>query len=352
MTATVLRGGDFHPDMPLHMVWLATDACTARCMHCSSNSAKRSPDELSTDEVFALIDQLAAVGVVDFGISGGEPLIRRDVFRIIDHAKSRGMSVGLASNGAKLPEEKAERLASFGLDRLQLSLDGPAEAHDRLRRWPGLFERVLKSVETADQAGLRVHICCTINRLNVDQLEAFTAFLSTLPVKRVNYSRFVPTGRGTDLLDISDRKWRKVIERLAGLRREYRGRLEIVSHLAQQVLVDDELEAMPAFIGCQAGRGQGCITANGSVLPCVLLPIPVGNVRDAAFETIWRTAPLIRELQDRSNLEGRCGGCALRGRCGGCRAVAFAKAGRVFADDPRCWIAPKLAEVPGGECHA
>ena len=95
---------------------------------------------------------------------------------------------------------------------------------------------------------------------------------------------------------------------------------------------------MPGFVGCQAGRGQGCITANGDVLPCVLLPIPAGNIRDASFASIWSTSPLIRGLQDRTKLEGKCGSCAVRSRCGGCRAVAFARTGKLFAQDPRCWL--------------
>ncbi|TPJ54850.1 radical SAM protein [Mesorhizobium sp. B2-6-4] len=343
MRSDLTTGGGFRPDMPFHMVWLATDACTARCLHCSSNSAKRKSDELATPEVIDLIDQLAAAGVVDFGISGGEPLIRRDLFEIIAHAKLRGMSVGVASNGAKLPERVARKLADLGLNRLQVSLDGLPHAHDALRLWPGLFDRVLISIATARQVGLRVHVCCTINRLNVDHLEAFVERLAGFDVQRLNFSRYVPTGRGTDSLDLTDDEWRFVIETTSRLKAHYKGRLEIVSHLAQQILVDDEVTEMPGFIGCQAGRGQGCITANGTVLPCVLLPVAVGNVRQATFASIWSTSPIIRSLQDRDNLEGRCGSCAVRSRCGGCRAVAFAKTRRLFAADPRCWLPDRRA---------
>lgn len=331
-------GGSFQPEMPFHMVWLATNGCTARCLHCSSNSTKRQPDELNTEEVLYLIDELAHAGVVDFGISGGEPLIRRDLFDIIAHAKARGMSVGVASNGAKLPAAVARRLADLRLNRLQISLDGPAEAHDALRRWTGLFDRARKSIATARRHGLRVHVCCTINRLNADQLEIFVEQLAGFDVQRLNLSRYVPTGRGDDSLDLSVAEWRGVIETASTLKSRYAGRLELVTHLAQEILIDEETADMPGFIGCQAGRGQGCITANGNVLPCVLLPVAVGNIRNAPFETIWRTSPIIRSLQDRINLEGKCGPCAVRSRCGGCRAVAFAKTGRLFAQDPRCWM--------------
>jgi AdoMet-dependent heme synthase len=333
-----LAGGAFRPSTPFHMVWLATNACTARCLHCSSNSAKRSPDELSTAEVIDLIDQLADSGVVDFGISGGEPLIRRDVLDVVAHAKGRNMAVGVATNGAKLPEPVAQRLAELELNRLQVSLDGPPVAHDKLRRWPGLYERAVATIRTARRASLRVHVCCTINSFNVDQLEAFVESLLGLDVQRLNFSRYVPTGRGTDALDLPDSRWRSAIETCAALKARFSGQLEIVSHLAQQILVDEEVVEMPGFIGCQAGRGQGCVTANGTVLPCVLLPIPLGNIREAPFRDIWQSSPIVRLLQDRENLGGKCAGCPVRPRCGGCRAVAFAKTGDFLATDPRCWF--------------
>jgi radical SAM protein with 4Fe4S-binding SPASM domain len=285
-----------------------------------------------------MIDQFAAAGVIDLGISGGEPLLRRDTVEIIAHAKQQGMTVGIASNGAKLSPARAGQLAAIGLNRLQVSLDGFAEQHDKLRRWPGLFDRVLKTIQTARKAGLRVHVCCTITRLNSDSLEAFVAFLAQTGVKRANLSRFVPTGRGSDLLDPGDAAWRRIIERCGKLATAYSGVLEITTHLAQQILVSTEARDMAAFAGCQAGRGQGCVTANGTVIPCVLLPIAVGNVREANFREVWTNSPTIQALQNRERLRGACATCSLRERCGGCRAVAYARTGNPFGADPRCWV--------------
>lgn len=326
------------PQTPYHMVWLATDACTARCLHCSSNSAKRSPDELSTEEVFSMIDQLSEAGVIDFGISGGEPMLRRDIIEIIAHAKARGMAVGIASNGAKLTDARAERLTEIGLDRLQVSLDGFAPDHDKLRCWPGLFDRVLSTISKAIRFGLRVHVCCTVNAMNYTDMAEFVEFISTTGVKRLNLSRFVPTGRGKHFLDPGDETWRSIIRQCAEVKATYAGRLEITTHLAQEFLVDPAVREMPVFAGCQAGRGQGCITANGTVLPCVLLPIKVGSIRGSRFEELWTNSPIIQAMQDRGNLKGRCGACSLKERCGGCRAVAYARTGDAFADDPRCWF--------------
>ncbi|MDD5558685.1 MAG: radical SAM protein [Candidatus Methylomirabilis sp.] len=320
------------------MVWLATTACNARCLHCSSNASVRSPDELRTNEAIDLLSQLAEAGVVDLAISGGEPLLRPDLLEIIAEARRLGLAVGVGSNGAVLSERKAALLAASGINRFQVSLDGFHTAHDTIRRWPGLFDRALRTIEVAACAGLRVTVCCTINRLNAAELEPFTEFISSTKIIRLNFSRYVPTGRGTDELDLTDEEWRLVITLSAELRIRYRGKVDIVNHLAQQIFVDHELEGMPGFIGCQAGIGQGCVTANGTVLPCVLLPIPLGNIREGTFRQIWLNSPVIRVLQSREYLKGECAACQVRNRCGGCRAVAYAKTGDYLATDPRCWL--------------
>jgi radical SAM protein with 4Fe4S-binding SPASM domain len=330
--------GSFRPKTPFHMVWLATDACNARCLHCSSNSSCRSADELTTAEACGMMRQLAEAGVVDLAVSGGEPLLRRDLFDIIGAAREQGLSVGVGSNGTTLTDKAAARFVELGIRRYQVSLDGLAASHDALRRWPGLFARVLRTIALAREAGLRTHVCCTINRLNFAELEEFTQLVASLEVQRINWSRYVPTGRGGDALDLSDAEWQEAIRLCVRLRDRYRGRIEMVTHLAQQILVDPEVAGMPGFIGCQAGIGQGCITANGTVLPCVLLPVPVGNIRDETFATIWRDSPIIQALQSRRSLGGACGSCFFKDRCGGCRAVALAKTGDYLATDERCWL--------------
>jgi radical SAM protein with 4Fe4S-binding SPASM domain len=229
-------------------------------------------------------------------------------------------------------------LAACGITRFQVSLDGPPTAHDTLRRWAGLFDRVVNTIEVAKNEGLKVHVCCTINSLNWRTLESFTEFVAQLGVSRLNFSRYVPTGRGTDALDLDPDEWRTTIFLCQRLKERYKNKLEIVSHLAQQILVDDEITDMPGFIGCQAGIGQGAVTANGTILPCVLLPVSVGNIRDQKFSVIWKTSPVIKALQNRDNLSGPCSTCKVKNRCGGCRAVAYAKTGNYLNSDSRCWL--------------
>jgi radical SAM protein with 4Fe4S-binding SPASM domain len=282
--------------------------------------------------------------VVDLGVSGGEPFMRPDLFEILEHACGLGMAVGVASNGTTLTPERAARLARMGVDRYQVSLDGPPASHDELRQWPGLFERVRRTIRLARERGLRTHVCCTINRLNWQQLDPFAALVAESGVQRLNFSRYVPTGRGVHALDLPAGAWHRVIRQCVRLRDEYRGRMEVTTHLAQQVLVDCEVAGMRGHIGCQAGVGQGCVTANGTVWPCVLLPVPLGNVRTTRFADVWSSSPVVRELRDRDALKGRCAACAWRSRCGGCRAVAYARTGDYLYEDERCWLYAAPAE--------
>jgi radical SAM protein with 4Fe4S-binding SPASM domain len=285
-----------------------------------------------------MIDEFVDAGVVDMAVSGGEPLIRRDVFDVISYATTRGLSVGVGSNGGRLTQSQATRLKQAGINRFQVSLDGFEDAHDTLRCWPGLFNRVLRTIHIASDAGLRVHVCLTINRLNATRLTEFAHFLCTLPVSRLNLSRFVPTGRGSQELDLTKDEWHATIVECLRMRRELQGRLEITSHLAQHALIDDDVINNPTFVGCQAGRGQGCVASNGDVFPCVLLPVFLGNIRQNRFVDIWVNSVVNEQLGSRDYLKGECGTCSVREQCGGCRAVAYARTGDWLGPDPRCWL--------------
>lgn len=327
----------FRPVAPYHMVWLATNACNARCVHCSSNASKRDPSELTTDEAKAMLREMRELGVLDLAISGGEPLTRLDMIELIEFATDIGLRVGLGSNGSTISAQICDDLLRAGLHRLQISVDGAARTHDRARRWPGLFDRCARAVSTARSRGLRVHVCFTAHRLNVCELEAVVETAIAWGVARFNFSRLVPTGRAGVDLDLSREEWRAVVTEFEAIRRRHAGRIEFSTHVAQLALVDADAASSPGFLGCQAGIGQGCVGTQGEVMPCVLLPVVVGNVRDRPLREIWRDAPELLALRDRERLRGECGTCDVRERCGGCRAVAYGITGDYLETDPRCW---------------
>jgi radical SAM protein with 4Fe4S-binding SPASM domain len=337
-TETGASAAVFRPETPYHMVWLATNACNARCVHCSSDAAKRLPGELSTAEAKRLLDDLAEMGVFNVAISGGEALTRPDIFEIVEHGASLGIKLGLGSNGSTVTERVVRLLAGSGLERLQISIDGVEATHDRARRWPGLYRKAERAVVLGLQGGLRVHVCFTAHRINHGELRDVVARCVALGVHRFNLSRFVPTGRGDAALDLTPREWERLVADFEAIRREQAGRIEFTTHLAQSILANPELGCQSGFVGCQAGVGQGCIGPIGQVTPCVMLPVVVGNIRKKPLREIWMTSPVLAALRDRDRLGGWCHSCTFREKCGGCRAVAFAHDGDFMAADPRCWL--------------
>jgi AdoMet-dependent heme synthase len=319
------------------MVWLATNACNARCVHCSSDALECRPHELDTDEAMRLFDELAAFGVLDVAVSGGEPLVRRDLFDVMAHARGAGIRLGVGSNGSTVTTDVVRRMRELEIDRLQISIDGTPATHDRARRWQGLYEKSVTAIRRGIEGGLNVHVCFTVHALNHHEIAEVIAACVEWGVRRFNLSRFVPTGRGDRALDLPASEWRAMMTQVERFRVELAGTLEITTHLAQLVLLDRSLDDCAGFIGCQAGLGQGCVDSEGNVLPCVMVPIVAGNIRERPFAEIWEQSPVLRTLRDRTTLQGACGTCPDREKCGGCRGVAYAYTGEVTAADPRCW---------------
>jgi len=334
----MLNTPKYIPHLPYHLVWIATNACNARCIHCSTAAAKQLHGELTTSEAKQLFSHLASIGIFDIAISGGEPLVRKDIFEIIDYMTSLGIKVGIGSNGSTINSEKARELKRVKISRLQISIDGTEKVHDIARRWDGLFDRAKHSIEVSRQAGLDVNVCMTVHRLNYPELEEVINICANWGVKRFNMSRFIPTGRGDKSLDLHKDTWKELIFEFEELRKHYEGMIELSTHLSQCILVNPLLENIPGFIGCQAGIGQGCIGSTGDISPCVMLPLKIGNVRYNSFGEIWKSSDLINSLKKRSSIKGSCGLCRFKETCGGCRAVAYSYTGDVFETDQRCWL--------------
>jgi radical SAM protein with 4Fe4S-binding SPASM domain len=339
-------GVPFVPQVPFHVVWNVTNACNLRCEHCFAASGRRLPGELTTSEGRGLIDQLAAAGVFDLAFCGGEPFIRRDIFELLEYAGKAGLTTGIGSNGWRVTENMLSKIKDAGVQRFQISLDGLEATHDRIRGRSGLFRRSVAAIGASIGSGLRTHVCLTVHRGNLADLADVIDLCADMGVHLFNLSQFVPVGRGDRARDLTVREWRDVLSLWQRKRDEYAGRMAFASHLAQLVLADPDVSCQPGFRGCQAGTGQAAISATGDVWPCVVLPVPVGNIRERPFGEIWRTAPVLTALRSRQGLGGLCGSCALKERCGGCRAVAWAYTGDPLAEDPRCWLVDSAHSQP------
>jgi len=314
----------------LIIAWETTAACNLSCSYCrASASPNPQPDELNTAEAQSFIDSIVPLSPMLI-LSGGEPMLRPDIFLLARHAVSHGLRVSLATNGTLITPKSANEIAAAGISRVSISLDGAsAEKHDQ-NRGLGSFQAAMRGVECL-RAKVDFQINFTITRRNeADVLRVFD-LAEAEGAKALHLFFLVPTGRGKpgDLIS-AERQ-----EELLLLIDKERGRrcLEVQVTCAPQFA----RLAQPGRRsgGCLAGRSFAFVSRRGEVYPCGYLPLCVGSIREKNFIEIWKNSPVLQALRERK-LKGRCGACDYSGICGGCRARAYAKTGDFLGPDPLC----------------
>lgn len=337
---------------PAHPVWEMTAACNLRCIHCHASGGQPAADELTTREAKRLFDQLAEVSEFRMvAFTGGEPLVRDDLFELLAYTQALGFTNTLATNATLIDDEVARDLRRYGVAIGAVSLDGfDAATHDYVRNQPGAFEAALRGIRALCRAGIPLHINITAMEYNMDQLEPLMALVDELGAAILIMYQLVPVGRGRVIesaaLDLGANE--RLIRFMVHAQSVIRAVMEPVagpqywSFLLQQAGIKSgpllRLAEM-VFHGCSAGRGFVYIKPNGEVWPCPFIEVSCGNVRETPFSTIWATAPIFEDLRKREErLKGRCGECEYRRLCGGCRGRTLAVTGDYLAEDPSCFI--------------
>ncbi len=352
---------DFN-ERPFIAIWEVTQACDLACVHCrASAQPERNPLELSTEEGKGLIDQIAAMKVPVFVLTGGDPIKRPDLFELIGHARSRGVRVSLTPSATPLlTREVIVRLKEAGLARLAVSLDGAsAETHDVFRGMSGSFAKTLNAIQWANEIGLPVQVNTTFSRRNIGQIDAIVELMEGLKITLWSVFFLVPTGRGklNDLLNADE--FEQVFAKIHHLSmtasfdiktteaQHYRRYLlqqksaekaSIPERLIHEKIVDT-IGRAPR--GLNDGKGFVFVSHTGEVFPSGFLPLSGGNIRREPLDSIYRESPLFRGLRDASKLEGKCGACEFKHVCGGSRARAYALTGNPHGEEPCCAYIPK-----------
>ncbi len=367
-----LRGSSFQgeesvaPRLQL-VAWEITRNCNLFCAHCRA-SATSGPyqGELSSEECFHLIDEILEVGKPVLILSGGEPLLRQDVFQVAGYAVSQGLRVVMGTNGTLITEDTAARLKEVPISRIGVSLDFPLpELQDKFRGKAGAFEAALAGIAATRKAGIEVQINSTITRLNACCLDDLLAL--ALKVGAVAFHPFmlVPTGRGKGLEaeELNPEEYERILNWIYDKQAELGDRmffkptdaphyLRVVRQRDRQgkakaMPVDEEPESTAGHNpissitrGCLAGVGFCFISHRGWVQGCGYLDVAAGNVREESFSKTWADSPLFRELRDLSNIKGKCGVCEYKMICGGCRARAYEATGDYLGPEPYCIYEP------------
>jgi len=332
---------DFN-ERPFIAIWEVTQACDLACVHCrAAAQPERHPLELSTEEGKGLIDQIAALQVPVFVLTGGDPIKRPDLFELIAHACSKGVRVSLTPSATPLlTREIVVRLKEAGLARLAVSMDGAsAETHDAFRGLSGSFARTLGAVRWANEIGLPVQINTTFSRRNIGEIDTIVALMESLHITLWSVFFLVPMGRGklTDLLNADE--FEEAFEKLYGLSQtasfdiktteaQHYRRFLLQKKVAQRRAGNNSAEAPEraedaigrAPRGLNDGKGFAFISHSGEVFPSGFLPLSAGNIRQQDLSVIYRDSNLFRSLRDTSKLEGKCGACEFKEICGGSRS--------------------------------
>lgn len=380
------------------IAWEVTRSCNLNCVHCrAAASCGPYPGELSTKKCFQLIDEIAAVYSPVIILTGGEPLLRPDIFEIASYGTNKGLRMVMATNGTLVNPAVVKKMIQSGIKRVSISIDGKdAPSHDSFRQEKGAFAGAMAGIDALKDAGMEFQINTTITTANLKQIKDILELAKKLGAAAHHIFLLVPTGRGRDLakqaitsadyeetlmwfhqesmnceiqlkatcaphyfriMHQNKAKERNISSEVKGHdakldSKGYRGGKEeaMQSYSTIRRVADDEANKgsrmKPAWQsestrGCLGGISFCFISHIGRVQPCGYLELDCGNVKKRSFAQIWANSEVFRNLRDLSKYGGKCGRCEFIKVCGGCRARAYEATGDYLAEEPLCLYQPK-----------
>jgi len=337
---------------PGHPVWEVTSACNLNCIHCHASGSTADPEELTTDEGKRLIDQIAGVDAFrTLVFTGGEPLVRPDIFELLRHSKTVGLANIIATNGCLIDEEMAWKLKDHGVVCNAISLDSAdPRTHNRIRQNPEAYERAMRGIEATKKAGILLQINTTAMEYNMPFLSDLMDYVDRKDAGIMLMYQLVAVGKGEKIEKATLKKTanQSLSELIARKQRDMKTIIEPVAgpqywpYLLEKKGVKNGLRlkfAEQVFHGCAAGRGFVYVKSNGDVWPCPFVELSAGNVKERPFGEIYEKSEVFENLRRREEtLKGACGECRYNRICGGCRGRALAYSGDYLAEDPRCFI--------------
>ncbi|MBI3609997.1 MAG: radical SAM protein [Nitrospirae bacterium] len=357
-----------HRLIPRRIYWELTRGCNLRCLHCRANPTElAASDDLPTQDCFQIMDQIAEVCRPALVLTGGEPLLRSDLYELARHGKSIGFRMGLATNGTLVTPAVAERIQAAGFDRIGISLDGAdAVTHDSFRRVPGAFEAAIDGIRNLKRLGLFMQINTSVTTQNAAQLETMLDLMMSLEVDAWHLFLLVPVGCGLQIapaMQVEAQEYERILNWMYEKSKTVMIDLRAVCapHFvrirAQHIMEDKSkgIEPQPFIApgtkvktdapahsakGCLAGTGMCFISHRGEVYPCGYLPVSAGNLMKQTFGEVWSDSAVLQDLRDPNLLKGKCGICEFRHICEGCRARAYGMTGDYLAEEPFCIYNP------------
>ena len=351
---------------PRIVAWEITRSCNLACAHCRAAAhCDPYPGELSLDECKQVIDDIASITDPILILTGGEPLMRPDIWDIIDYAHEKGMRPVIGTNGTLIDDECARKIAEHGIPRVSVSIDFPtAEGQDAFRGKEGAFAEALEGIRNLRAHGVGVQVNSTITKMNNELVDDLHALALEAGAEAFHPFLLVPTGRGEDLVDVelTPGEYEEV------LTWAYRCQKQSPMHfkptdapqyyrIIRQQAAAEGIEVTPETYGMEA-MTRGClggitfvfISHVGDVQPCGYFDMQLGNVKETPFPEIWTNSPVFADLRDYDRLKGKCGACEYKRVCGGCRARALAATGDYLQEEPYCAYVPRKLRDAEAAC--
>lgn len=325
--------------LPYCVSWLITNRCNMACQHCYPSSGKEVCLELTPHEAKRALKNVLSIRPKIIFFSGGEPFLREDLFKLCQVTKDSGVKILICTNGSLLNKERIKKIREIGIEGIIVSLDSPnEEENDKFRGFKGAYKRAMRTIALCKAWGVDVSLETTVMRLNFNKIEEVVDLAERLGVKRITFKRFRPIGRGRKhkgRLLLTPRENFATLKIIYQKSKELGNKLEIKVHdpLYSLILANKEDIAAGFPMGCMAGVFWAGITPNGDILPCPLLNIKIGNIKDESLKKVWEKSVVIRKLQERRK---NCRFCRYIEVCGGCRAHTFGERDNYLAKDPMC----------------
>lgn len=319
--------------------WNTTNKCNMNCKHCYRDAGSEFKDELNTKEAKELINEIAKAGFKIMIFSGGEPLMRSDIFELVHYAASQKLRPVLGSNGTLITMEIARKLKENGALAVGISLDSLSSSkHNEFRGLHNGWENTVKGMENCRKVGLNFQIHTTVMDWNYKEILDITDFAVTIGAKGHHIFFIVPTGRATSIQDefLNSYQYEKLLTDIVHKQKDIE--IELKPTCAPQFMRIAKQQNVPYRFskGCLAGISYCIINPKGDVQPCAYLDMPIDNIRKKAFSEIWANNTVLKALRS-ENYKGKCGTCGFKTLCGGCRArAAFYNDGDYMKDDTLC----------------
>lgn len=336
---------------PVIVIWEMTRACALACRHCRAEAIPyRNPLELTTSQAFALVDAVADCGKPLFVLTGGDPFMRDDLFKIVEYAVNQGLHTAVSPSATgRLTETSLRALARSGCQRISLSIDAPdADSHDAFRGVRGSFERTMRALDTARGCGIEVQINTTVSRFNHTRIADMADLLRPLDIALWSVFFVVPVGRAAlrDVLDPQETEAAFGELYAASQTLPFGVKTTEAPHYRRYAAqhASEVPSSSPRFGGVGDGKGFVFVSHYGEICPSGFLPHVCGNVREDRLLDVYHSHPFMRRLRDPDSFEGKCSVCEFRQLCGGSRSRAFTMTGNAFASEPSCAYVSKAWE--------